>query len=105
MNGPLRIALIVCAALILLFVLRRIRKSSLEITDSIFWLFIVAILLVLAVFPQIAYWASDVLGFDAPVNFIFCCGILVRTFTQDQKICELKKKLVRMAQSEALRDK
>lgn len=108
MNGPLRIALIVCAALILLFVLRRIRKSSLEIADSIFWLFIVAVLLVLAVFPQIAYWASDVLGFDAPVNFIFCCGILVllvRTFTQDQKICELKKKLVRMAQSEALRDK
>ena len=108
MNGPLRIALIVCAALIPLFVLRRIRKSSLEITDSIFWLFIVAILLVLAVFPQIAYWASDVLGFDAPVNFIFCCGILVllvRTFTQDQKICELKKKLVKMAQAEALRDK
>ena len=65
-------------------------------------------LLVLALFPQIAYWASGVLGFDAPVNFIFCCGILVllvRTFTQDQKICELKKKLVRMAQSEALRDR
>lgn len=108
MNILLRVALIVCAALILLFVLRRIRKTSLEIADSIFWLFIVGVLLVLAIFPQIAYWASGILGFDAPVNFIFCCGILillVRTFTQDQKICELKKKLVKLAQSEALRDK
>lgn len=107
-NTPLRVSLIVCALLILLIVLRRIRKSNLEIADSIFWLIIVVALLVLALFPQIAYWASGVLGFDAPVNFIFCCGILVllvRTFTQDQKICELKKKLVRMAQSEALRDK
>ena len=108
MNVLLRVALIVCAALILLFVLRRIRKTNLEIADSIFWLFIVGVLLVLAIFPQIAYWASGILGFDAPVNFIFCCGILVllvRTFTQDQKICELKKKLVKLAQSEALRDK
>lgn len=108
MNILLRVALIVCAALILLFVLRRIRKTNLEIADSIFWLFIVGVLLVLAIFPQIAYWASGILGFDAPVNFIFCCGILVllvRTFTQDQKICELKKKLVKLAQSEALRDK
>lgn len=107
-NVPLRVSLIVCAVLILLFVLRRLRKSSLEIADSIFWLFIVVALLVVAIFPQIAYWASGILGFDAPVNFIFCCGILVllvRTFTQDQKICEHKKKLVRMAQSEALRDK
>lgn len=58
--------------------------------------------------PPRALFSDRMLGFDAPVNFIFCCGILVllvRTFTQDQKICELKKKLVRMAQSEALRDK
>ena len=78
MNTPLRVSLIVCALLILLFVLRRIRKSNLEIADSIFWLIIVVALLVLALFPQIAYWASGVLGFDAPVNFIFCCGIPVR---------------------------
>lgn len=108
MSIALRLSLIVCSLLILFFVMRRIKKSGLEITDSIFWLFISAALIVIAVFPQIAYWAADLLGFDAPVNFVFCCGIivlLVRTFTQDQKICQLKKRLMTLTQEEALREK
>lgn len=108
MSIALRVSLIVGSLLILFFVMRRIRKSGLEIADSIFWLLISAALIVIAVFPQIAYWASDLLGFDAPVNFVFCCGIvvlLVRTFTQDQKICQLKKKLTTLTQSEALRSR
>lgn len=103
----LRIALVICSLVLLLLVLRRIERAGLEIVDSIYWLAISVLLIIVAVFPQIAYWASNLLGFDAPVNFIFCCGILVllvRTFKQDRKICELKKKLVKMAQSEALRD-
>lgn len=108
MSIVLRISLFVGSLLILFFVMRRIRKSGLEIADSIFWLLISAALIVIAIFPQIAYWASDLLGFDAPVNFVFCCGIvvlLVRTFTQDQMICQLKKKLTTLTQSEALRSR
>ena len=106
-NVPLRISFIVCALVVLFFVMRRIRKSSLEIADSIFWLLLAAALMVVAVFPQLAYWVSDLLGFESPSNFIFACGIivlLVRTFTQDQKIAVLKKKLYHMAQRDALRD-
>lgn len=106
MSIALRVSLIVGSLLILFFVMRRIKKSGLEIVDSIFWLLISAALIIIAVFPQIAYWASDLLGFDAPVNFVFCCGIvvlLVRTFTQDQKICQLKKKLTTLVQDEAMR--
>lgn len=107
MNIPLRVALILVSLVLLFFVLRRIRKSGLEISDSIFWIVISLLLIITAIFPQIAYWASNVLGFDAPVNFVFCCGILVllvRTFTQDQKICALKKKLITLTQAEALRE-
>lgn len=107
MSVALRVSLIVCSLLILFFVMRRIRRSGLEIADSVFWLVISAALIVLAVFPQIAYWASGLLGFDAPVNFVFCCGIivlLVRTFSQDQKICQLKKKLAALVQDQALRE-
>ena len=106
MSIALRVSLIVGSLLILFFVMRRIRKSGLEIADSIFWLLISAALIVIAIFPQIAYWASDLLGFDAPVNFVFCCSIvvlLVRTFTQDQMICQLKKKLTTLVQDEAMR--
>ncbi|MDM8270475.1 DUF2304 domain-containing protein [Thermophilibacter provencensis] len=107
MSVALRASLLVCSVLVLFFVMRRIRKAGLEISDSIFWLALSLVLIVIAVFPQIAYWASDLLGFDAPVNFVFFCGIivlLVRTFSQDQKICQLKKKLIALVQDEALRD-
>lgn len=104
-NGLLRIFLVVCSVLVLFFVMRRLRRSTLEIADSIFWLVVSAALIVVAVFPQIAYWVSDVLGFESPSNFVFASGIivlLVRTFTQDQRICELKKKLVMLARDRAL---
>ena len=108
MNIPLRASLIVCSLVVCFFVMRRVRKSSLEISDSVFWLLIAAALLVVAVFPQLAYWVSSLLGFDAPSNFIFFCGIivlLIRTFAQDRKIAVLKKKLTALVQEEALRDK
>lgn len=105
MNIPLRILFLVCSFSIMFFVLRRIRRSSLEIADSIFWLILAAALIVIAVFPELAYWASGLLGFNSPSNFIFACGIvvlLVRTFTQDQKICTLRRKLTKIAQNSAL---
>ena len=108
MNIPLRASLIVCALVVCFFVMRRVRRSSLEVEDSVFWLLIAAVLIVVAVFPQLAYWVSDLLGFDSPSNFIFLCGIivlLVRTFAQDRKIAVLKRKLTALVQDEALRDK
>ena len=105
-NLLLRVSLLIVSFVLLFFVLRRIRKSGLEIVDSVFWICISALLIITTAFPQIAYWASGLLGFDAPVNFIFCCGILVllvRTFKQDQKICTLKKKLTTLTQNEALK--
>lgn len=107
MNIPLRASLILCSLVVCFFVMRRIKKSSLEVSDSVFWLLIAAALIVVALFPGLAYWVSGLLGFEAPSNFIFFCGIivlLVRTFAQDRKIAVLKKKLTALVQNEALRD-
>ena len=107
MNIALRVSLIVCSALVLYFVMRKVRTADLEITDSIFWLLLSLLLIIAAIFPGIAYWASGLLGFDSPANFVFLCGIvvlLIRTFTQDRKIATLKRKLTTMAQTEALND-
>lgn len=107
MNIPLRASLILCSLVVCFFVMRRIKKSSLEVSDSVFWLLIAAALIVVALFPGLAYWVSGLLGFEAPSNFIFFCGIivlLVRTFAQDRKIAVLKKKLTALVQDEALRD-
>lgn len=107
MTGPLRVSLLLFSVLVLVVVIHRIRRARLEISDSIFWLGIALALLMVAVFPQIAYGAAGLLGFDSPSNFIFFCGIIVllaRTLTQDQKITALKKQLTTLTQAEALRN-
>lgn len=106
-NASLRCFLLLVPLLILAYVVRRIRKSAFDISDSIFWLIISVLLIVLAVIPGIALWTSDFLGFESPANFIFLCGIVIlfiRTIMQDQKICALRKKLTTLAQSVALRN-
>lgn len=106
-NITLRIFLLLVAVFTLLFVVRKLRKSALEIIDSIFWVFLAVLLIVVAAFPQLVFWATGVFGFDSSSNFVFFCGILVllaRLFTQDLKVATLKRKLTTLTQTEALKE-
>ena len=51
MSVMLRTALIIISALTLWYTARKIRKSQLQIEDSIFWLVFPAALVVLSIFP------------------------------------------------------
>ena len=62
MNITLRIFLLLVAVFTLLFVVRKLRKSALEIIDSIFWVFLAALLIVVAAFPEAAGETLGVLG-------------------------------------------
>ena len=73
MNITLRVFLVASAIAVLYFVVRKIKKSKFEASDSIFWLFFIALLALLGAFPQISYGLSSILGFDSPSNFIFLC--------------------------------
>ena len=105
-NITLRIFLLLVAVFTLLFVVRKLRKSALEIIDSIFWV-LLAVLLMVAAFPQLVFWVTGIFGFDSSSNFVFFCGILVllaRLFTQDLKVATLKRKLTTLTQTEALKE-
>ena len=105
MNITLRIFLLLVAVFTLLFVVRNLRKSALEIIDSIFWVFLAVLLIVVAAFPQLVFWVTGIFEFDSSSNFVFFCGILVllaRLFTQDLKVATLKRKLTTLVQTEAL---
>lgn len=73
----LRTALIVISLLTLWYTARKIRKSQLQIEDSIFWMAFPAALVILSVFPGIATWAAKMLGVQSPVNFIFLAVIFI----------------------------
>ena len=105
MNISLRVFLVVSAVAVLYFVVRKIKKSKFEASDSIFWLFFTAALVVLGAFPQISYGVAGVLGFDSPSNFIFLCVIailLIRVFSLTAKVALMRMKLDALVQEVAL---
>ena len=107
MTASLRALLIVCAFLVLFFIIRKLRKSQIQVMDSIFWLLFSFSLVVLAIFPEIAFTLSKLLGFQAPVNFVmlYVIAILVmRDFSATVSNAALKAKVTALIQEIALRD-
>lgn len=105
MNITLRVFLIISAATVLYFVVRKIKKSKFEAADSIFWLLFTALLVVLGIFPQISYGLSSFFGFESPSNFILLCVIailLIRIFSLTAKVSLMRTKLDSLAQEIAL---
>lgn len=108
MSLTLRVILIVGSVLAFLFILRKIRKCQLEISDSIFWFLFAMALIVIAVFPQIVICPAEWIGFDSPANFLFLAIIfvvLVKQFMMTLQIGLLKSKLKTLTQAEALEEK
>ena len=105
MSIVLRITLIVVSFLVLLFVLKKIRRTQLYIDDAIFWIVYSALLLVISIFPQLAVWASDLLGIQSPANFVFLFMIfvvLIKLFQLSIELSVQKHRLNRLVQKLAL---
>lgn len=107
MTVNLRIALIACALVAFLAIVGRLKKSQIQVLDSLFWLLFALSFVVLALFPQIAYFFSGLLGFEAPSNCVFLYVIavlVVRNFTLTIKITGLQRKITTLVQEIALTD-
>lgn len=62
-------------------------------------------LVVLAVFPRIAYWLAGLLGVQAPVNFIFLVilfALIVKVFMLALRMSKVESKLQDFAQKYAI---
>lgn len=106
MGMGLRIVLVVGAVLLLAFVLNKIRRAQLQTSDAVFWFVLAGCLVVLAVFPQIAYWLSDILGVLSAANLIFLAVVavlLVKQLMDSVQLAHLRSRLVELTQEEALR--
>lgn len=107
MSVMLRVFLVICAVVVLAFVVRKIKKAQLSATGSIYWLLLSLGLVVVAVFPQIAFFFSDLLGVQSPSNFVFLAIIallLIRQFNLQSQVTQLQTKLTALVQEIALRD-
>ena len=104
MNGLLIILIIACVVT-LFFVIRKIKKSQFKIGDTLYWLFFCLLLLVMGIFPKAIYWVSDLIGFEAPSNFIFVVIIfllLIKIFLLDARLAKVEDKQIKLAQKYAI---
>ena len=102
-----RLLLIFCSLLTLLFILGRIRHAKMQIEDSIFWFFFSGFLLLLSIFPQLAVWASRVLGLQAPINVVYLSIIfllIIKQFFMTLRISQLDSRVKSLAQKLALHE-
>ena len=108
MTIQIRILLIVGALLTTGYMLARIRKSKLKIEDSVFWIVFSGCIVLLSVFPQIAFWATWLLGIQSPINTVYLFIIfvlLVRLFSVTSKLSQLENRIDKLAQHVAIREK
>ena len=105
MSPVLRILLILVTIIALGVVVRRIRKRKIRVSESVYWVVAAVVLLVLAVFPQIAFFFSRLTGFLSPSNFVFVVLIalmLLKLFDQACDISVLTHKVEVLSQEIAL---
>lgn len=105
MGKGLIILLIIGCVATAAFVLRKINKAQFKIGDTLFWLGFSLFLLIMSIFPGVIYKISDVIGFEAPSNFVFIVIIfllLVKIFLLDVRVSRNEDKLIKLAQKYAL---
>lgn len=105
MSMTLRVLLIIFAAFVFNFVLRKLKKSQMQVLDSLFWLMFSLSFVLLGIFPEIALFISSELGFMSASNFVFLYVIAVlvmRDFYNSLRISKQEERINGLVQSIAL---
>lgn len=103
----MRCILIAGAALNLIYVIVKIRKSQIAIEEAVFWIWISIIIAIFGVFPGIPIYIAKVARVESPVNLVylfFIALLLEKVFGLSIKISRLETKLKKMNQELALND-
>lgn len=99
------VVLIAGAVGALAYVVLKIRHNQLTTADAVFWFLFALVLIVVAVFPQIAYGLTGLLGMESPANLVFLCVLAVvvyRLLALSVENARLRAKLTTLVQHVAL---
>lgn len=105
MTLGLRILLIAGALLMLAFVLLKIRKAQLQTNDAVFWFLFAGCLVLVAIFPQIIFWMTYLIGIQSPANLVFLLIVailIIRLLNISVENTQLKQRIERLTQFVAL---
>jgi len=106
MSTTLRMLLIVAAVSLVIWILHRVRKLRVKMEDAIFWTVFAAIMLLMALFPQIVYHLCNLFGILSPANLVWMIVIgllLEKVFTLAMQVSLLEEKVSVLSAELALR--
>ena len=64
----LRVILIASSLAMLAFVIRKVKKSKMQIEYTVFWVLFGVLLLFISLVPQIVYFFAKLIGIQSPTN-------------------------------------
>ena len=95
MTITLRVILIVLSLVTLAYTIHKIRKSKVDIGDTVFWALFALYLLVISVIPGIMVFFARLIGIQSPVNMVFLSVIALlsyKCFTLSLKVSAMDMK-------------
>ena len=104
----LRVALIIMSVITFFFVINQIRRSKIEIGESLFWIVMSVILVIISIFTQIPAFFSRLLGIQSPSNFVFLVAIfftMLKLFTLSIEVAKEKQRMKSLIENVALKEK
>lgn len=75
--GMLQIGLLLASIVTLIFVIYKVKKNKMDIHYSIIWIVWGALLIIIALFPQIIIYISNLLSIATPSNTAFLIMIFL----------------------------
>lgn len=103
---PQQLLLLGGAIVILIVVVHAVHKRHILIDDSLFWIALAVVLVLLGAFPQIVFFFANLFGFQSAANLVFAAItalLLIKEFRNTAKISILKDRVNQLAQEMALR--
>lgn len=76
MTPLLRIEMILIAIAMIAIVIFSVNRKKMRIQYSLVWILFLAVLLIIAIFPDIVFFLCDILDIQTPSNLIYLVGIL-----------------------------
>ncbi len=105
MSITFRVVLIVASIIVCFYILRKIRKSQLNVDDAFFWIICAGLLVLLSIIPEIASFFAVLLGIQSPSNFVFLVMISIimyKLFTASVELSVQKRRLNSLIQRLAI---
>lgn len=106
MSTILRILLIIASICLMCWILHKIKELKVKMESAIYWIIFSFGLLILAVFPQVSFYLSDLFGVMSPSNLVFLViifALLIKVFTLSTAVSQLEEKITVLAAEIAVR--